>query len=303
MSNHTHTKRRVHPAYPTRPQLLAEPGRLLEHLPSSWQNLISKGGLTVAFLVSGLTGVPGASAQTPAPATPAANNAAAQPATRPAQLAAGAAIVAPVFEHGKGRASTGCVVIAPPVFLTEEEARQIITEELAKAGLKMSAKDVELKDVRIKPKSPFNIVIRDGNREIVKYDGETRPLVVDLMDPDKHIAVEFVSESDYLELGGEMPMSTVHDYDFKRVSEAVAGEIKTSGKGNFFGVFYEPTSLVEHRRHPTAEELKGKNEKEQQEIRQRFWKEAEEEARKGSRAELRKQVQDFAEWLRQRGVL
>jgi hypothetical protein len=87
------------------------------------------------------------------------------------------------------------------------------------------------------------------------------------------------------------------------VSEALAGEIKTSGKGNFFGVFYEPASLVEQRRRPTAEELKGKNEKEQQEVRQKFWKEAEEKAKKGSRDELRKQVQDFAEWLRQRGVI
>ena len=303
MSNHTHNKRRVRPAYPTRPELLAEPGRLLEHLPSTWQSLISKGGLTVAFLVSGLTAIPSASAQTPAPAAPAADNAAAQLADRPAQLAAGAAIVAPIFEHGKGRASTGCVVIAPPVFLTEEEARQIIVEELAKAGLKMSAKDVELKDVRIKPKSPFGFVTRDGKREVVKYGDEARPLVVDLMDPDRHIAVEFVSEDDYYELGGEMPRSTVHDYDFKKISEGVADQIKSGGKGNFFGVFYEPTSLIEHRRRPTADELKGKNEKEQQEVWQKIWKEAQEEARKSSREELRKQVKDFAEWLRQRGVI
>ncbi|MFI5378098.1 MAG: hypothetical protein ACHRHE_02215 [Tepidisphaerales bacterium] len=300
MSNHTHHKRRVRPIYPTRPELLAEPGRLLEHLPSTWQSLISKGGLTVAFLVSGLTAIPGAAAETPAPA---AAKAAAQPADRPVQLAAGAAIVAPIFEHGKGRASTGCVVIAPPVFLTEEEARQIIIEELAKAGLKMSAKDVELKDVRIKPKSPFGFVTKDGKTEIVKYGDEPRPLVIDLMDPDKHVAIEFVSESDYLELGGEMWKSTVHDYDFKKVSEAVAGQIKTSGKGNIFGVFYEPTSLIEHRRGPTADELAGKNEKEQQEVWQKIWKEAQEEAKKSSREELRKQVKDFAEWLRQRGVI
>ena len=39
-------------------------------------------------------------------------------------------LVAPIFEHGKGRGATGCIVIAPPVFLSEEDARQAIEEEL-----------------------------------------------------------------------------------------------------------------------------------------------------------------------------
>ena len=45
----------------------------------------------------------------------------------------GAIAVAPIFEHGEGRLATGCIVITPPVFLSEEEGMQILREEFAKA--------------------------------------------------------------------------------------------------------------------------------------------------------------------------
>jgi len=42
--------------------------------------------------------------------------------------------VAPIFEHGKGRGVFGGEV-APPRFLTEEEARNVIVDEAKKAGV------------------------------------------------------------------------------------------------------------------------------------------------------------------------
>ena len=49
----------------------------------------------------------------------------------------GKIVVAPIFEHGTGRGADGCVVVSPPVFLSEEEAVQVIREELAKQGIKL----------------------------------------------------------------------------------------------------------------------------------------------------------------------
>jgi len=109
----------------------------------------------------------------------------------------------------RGRAESQKPEIAPPVFLTEEEARQIIIEELQKAGVKLSAQDVELKDVHIKPKSRSNVMTKGGKSEVVHYGEDARPFRVDLMDADRRVAVEFVSQADYLEPGGERAMSTV----------------------------------------------------------------------------------------------
>ena len=47
--------------------------------------------------------------------------------------------VAPIFKHGEGRGATGCIVVSPPVFLSEEEALQIVKEELAKHGVQLAA--------------------------------------------------------------------------------------------------------------------------------------------------------------------
>src|SRR5450759_3640970 len=43
--------------------------------------------------------------------------------------------VAPVFEHGKGVGSFGCIAVNPPIFLSEDEARQVIVEEAKRAGI------------------------------------------------------------------------------------------------------------------------------------------------------------------------
>jgi hypothetical protein len=45
-------------------------------------------------------------------------------------------IVAPIFNHGEGIGGIGCIVMTPPVFLCEEEARKIIEDELGKVGIK-----------------------------------------------------------------------------------------------------------------------------------------------------------------------
>jgi hypothetical protein len=47
-------------------------------------------------------------------------------------------VVAPIFEHGEGRGATGCVVVTFPVFLSEEEAMQVIREELAEHGIDLT---------------------------------------------------------------------------------------------------------------------------------------------------------------------
>ena len=47
------------------------------------------------------------------------------------------AIVAPIFQHGEGRGATGCIVMSPPVFLSEEEALQVIREEMAAKGVQL----------------------------------------------------------------------------------------------------------------------------------------------------------------------
>jgi hypothetical protein len=55
--------------------------------------------------------------------------------------------VSPVFIHGRGRGSYGCVSVAPPSFLSEDEAFEVIQREAQKYGLVFSRDTAALEDV------------------------------------------------------------------------------------------------------------------------------------------------------------
>jgi hypothetical protein len=187
--------------------------------------------------------------------------------------------VAPIFGHGEGRGSTGCIVVSPPVFLSEEEGMQIIREELAKHGIRLKQGGV-LKGVRIPMRFREFEVVKKSNgfsefkESVVEVPERSMPVELDGIDSERKVAVEFVSRADYSGLGGPMSLSSVRSYQFKEVAERAAGIIKKQGKDEvFLGVFYDP--LV-------ARMGQGKE---------------------GSQKLLRKQAQDFVGWLKKQKVI
>ena len=63
------------------------------------------------------------------------------------------------------------------------------------------------------------------------------PLEVDLEDPEGRVLVEFVSQSDYSNLGGPISHSTVQSYDLKAVASAVGERVSKEAEGIYFGAF------------------------------------------------------------------
>jgi hypothetical protein len=97
-------------------------------------------------------------------------------------------------------------------------------------------------------------------------------------------------------------MSTAHTYDFKKVGQELVEQIKAGKGGQRFGVFYDPAGKVEVQS-PTAEELQGKSAEEMTKMYGERLKTQTEVATKAAQEELRKQVKDFAAWLKQQGVI
>ncbi len=214
----------------------------------------------------------------------------------------GKTIVAPIFEHGEGRGATGCIVVSPPVFLSEEEAMQIIREELAKHGIQLKP-GVALKNVRIPRR--MTLATKDGKTRLKEFDFESdpelkalskeareaakslapRPLALNGLDSNKKVAVEFISEKNYSDLGGPLSGSTVQHYDFKEVARYVAAKAKKQGKEMLYlGIFYEPAGT-------TKRELMDS------------WKKREEKGKTEAGKLLRSQVQDFTAWLKEKKVI
>lgn len=289
-------RRQATPRYPTRLEVLADGTLLEKHMPAAWKNCAEMAG-AVAILLS----VNGCLAQAQKP-EPGENTT--------------AAVVAPIFVHGEGRGATGCVVVNAPVFLSEQDAMQVIREELQKSGIALTEQNVKLSDVSI---SSQQEIWGEKNGELdinTQPTGETKPLVLQALDPKKRVGVEIVHARDYEDLGGGRSGSTVQGYDFKRVAEEVRKRVASKGRNLYFGTFYDPmAALGREREDPVFSKkisaLYSEYEKATDQAAKQK-KEAEIDAlyqarldplKNESRRLLRMQVKDFIDWLKGQGVI
>ena len=177
----------------------------------------------------------------------------------------------PRYSSTEGRGSAGCVVVTPPVFLSEEEALQVISEILAEHGLTASDS----------PPAIEGFVFDD------KASGARTPLVPDFFDPAKNVAVEFVSEDDYVGLCHGEFHSSVGSYDILDLAHTMSMAVREFSSGLYFAALYDPMvsyNLWDRKDHEDANAR---------------WERTKEQ----SRQLLREQVKDFVDWLKGQGVI
>jgi hypothetical protein len=253
-------KRLPPPGYPMRLDAQINPDLLKKHFPLAWLRRPQIAFTAGTLLVGSLSCT-----------TPFGNDITEFPPV------AGHAVVAPLFGHGEGRGSVGCVSVSPPVFLSEEEALQIITEELAKYGVQLTQNNVTWSDAGI----PQRQELDSGQYTLT---GDTKPLVVDRLDPNRHIAVEFVGTAEFQDNGGPIPNASVQTLDLKETAKWVDAQVQQKGpEAMYFAAFYDPVTNVEAA----------------------SWESYERKlplAVQESKEHLRQQVQDFANWLQAQGV-
>lgn len=288
-------KRYRQPPYPTRLEALSDPELLRRNLPPGWRSIPGMAGSIALFLAANSLakgGEPGA----PTPG-------------------GSAAIVAPIFEHGEGRGATGCMVVAPPVFLSEEEAWQVIDEEMARHGVKLSQKAVPLKGVQIPRRFQTLHILENGKGEwrVSDVDGSAKPFLADRENPQKRLALEFLSEKDYFsKAGAPSSMSTVQSYDFRGTAKRLAEDIRKQGQEKvYLGIIYDPVANPEY---PKGVQLQTQQEWEKSlkqgspEAKTASERDASAKALRlqetnESRRLLRLQVQDFLKWLEAQGAI
>jgi hypothetical protein len=274
------------PKYPTKKEVLQQPGLLRRCENERWQKIFGagiSGVLLTGISLAGYDKLVQVSIAKSSSDTNAVQDVNSSQKAKSTKQAKARLLVAPLFEHGQGRGSTGCVAISPPMFLSEEEALVIIKEELAKNGVILNKERVTIKDINITPG---------------KYEGfgsfssklKDEPLVMDLNDPNKAISVEFISSEDYHRFGGERSSSTVQSYDFIKVANELRRQLNSDAKDGIYGVFYEPGAAYD-----IWEDTNTPPEKR--------WEKIKEQAYKSARESLREQVQDFAKWLKSEKVI
>jgi hypothetical protein len=262
------------PKYPTRLEIAAQPFLLQRHQPPAWRKWPELTGAAGLFLLADN-----------------ARLAAADGSQKGAQVQTNAlAIVAPIFEHGKGRGATGCIVMSPPVFMSEEEALQVIREEMSVKGITLRTDQTAVPGVTVMSKYKPGV------------PAAPEPFQAEAADPNKRVFVEFISQrqarrwererwlvdNDSSGMGG-----TAVSYNMPKTASYVADRVKRQATEKvYFGTFYDPLATsLETTPHlsekPTGKALPG----------------AQDEAKPDSRRLLRLQVQDFLKWLQAQGAI
>jgi hypothetical protein len=182
--------------------------------------------------------------------------------------------VAPIFVHGSGRGAFGCIAVSAPVFLTEDEARQVIQQEAKTAGLEFEPGALTLHGVDVPVTELYSCFDVDGMRKPPAPAVEKRDLPLDGFDRKHNVAFEFVSGQDYAAWQTKRPqcVSSVSVYEVKDAAARLRDGLATTPRGPWLGLFYEPAAGTVAARQQNGEEL-------------------------------RKQVRDFLQWLKAQGVL
>ena len=167
--------------------------------------------------------------------------------------------VAPIFAHGEGRGSTGCIVVSPPVFLSEEEALQVVKEELAKVGITLG-EGMPLTDVTVKYEDP-NIRTFRSRDNWLGEPSMTASNTADLaaVDRRQRVGVEVVTSDDCNRFRGGYS-SSVQSYNTKALAQSVAEGIRAQAKQDLcVGVFYDPVEKWSFGRNAAVGDERGRS--------------------------------------------
>ncbi len=148
-------------------------------------------------------------------------------------------VCAPLFEHGEGRGATGCVVTASPVFVSEEDAQNIIIETFKKYGIEFDQKNRKEKGLNAEVIDDYP----DLNTTAERAFPEMKPIIIDLFSTKNKLGIIFVSREDldYFKKVRKniIIRSSSESFDTKGMAESIISSIYYKGK-NTYGVFYDP---------------------------------------------------------------
>jgi hypothetical protein len=190
--------------------------------------------------------------------------------------------VAPLFRHGNGSGAFGCMMVAPPAFLSEDEALTAVNDTAKEYGLKFTVGDGPVFGNVLKP-----VTHMYGSGE--KAPDTLIEFAPDFTDAEHGISIEYVSTNDVRNWNqGEQTISA-GNYDTLDAAAQLSEALESAApRGSYnVGVLYDPCAYVE------PEDYSDRKEQE----------EAAAKAREMSEEQLKAQAKDFFEWLKQQGVI
>lgn len=193
--------------------------------------------------------------------------------------------VAPLFVHGDGQGAFGCVMVAPPVFLSEQEALTVINQQAEEYGLKFIDGGPSFQGVKQPVMNMYSNDEPAPTAEFVTF----KP---DFIDAEHDVSIEFISTDDVKKWNYAKQTISGGTYDTRdaaaQLSESLEGA-RPDFRDYTAAVLYDPCASVSAAPDGLSDQKKID--------------EAEAKAREISEEQLKAQAKDFFEWLKSQGVI
>ena len=204
----------------------------------------------------------------------------------------------PLFEYGDGTGAIGCVAIAAPVFMSEEEAFAILAAAFAEAGLELDREATALE------KAVLPVTDLYSSTDEACSATASGALIADgLLRIDQGLPVKFVSTADVENwqkktAPGELQIvSSVSVYDVREAARILADHNPA------LVVFYDPLAHSDEQLLLSIEQEEGESDEDYWARWEAINAEAAQAAKVESEQLLREQAEAFVQWLRAEGVL
>lgn len=295
------------PVYPTRDIYILQPMLLNEYSPSSWSRKAVVAGALLAFVMAGSAGADLLSLKKKA-GVEGLRSVESYHAVFPMGVNLPEyscslknddgddeeeTKISPLFIHGKGAGSIGCVVISPPAFLSEADAKRIIEDEFRKAGIGFDSENYQPDGLTVKKEHIFRTEEDREYYESTKtVDADDYiPLAMNSYNREHNFGYCFVGTTVHDKYSENHSFSSLDSWHTKKTAERIVDILKADGRMNA-AVFYEPMNELDYRNYRNSQEPPLK-------VMEMVRSDAEEESKKL----LRCQVQDFVNWAKSEGVL
>ena len=150
--------------------------------------------------------------------------------------------VAPIFEHGVGIGTYGCLIVAPPVFINEDDARQIIIDGFDDYGIELFPDSLISKNIvhsRSKTLSIYDRVAKTTNEIDSVFNYNLKFVAVNR---EKDFAVYYVSDKEYIKfIGYGSSNSSIESHNYILLAEEIVNTLKSSKMNGV--VFYDPFTI------------------------------------------------------------
>jgi hypothetical protein len=205
-----------------------------------------------------------------------------------------AGLKTPLFEHGIGVGVFGCVSVAAPIYLSEDDAFAVIKDEFERMNLTVVQGGCMVENIQIPKINPYFSL--DGEEN--KIQTQNGSFEFDFAVMESPVVMEYVSINDMRmwesvepDENGETWVSSILSYNYKEAAQVLNTSLNETSSETVHGVFYDPAEWAD---------LDGIPEDDDWE--ETFSKLAG-EARQRAADILREQVKDFLEWLSAQGVI